>query len=139
MNSLPNHHFQNKSFYQLSFDGGHLTQYGGLIFFQELFSQLKLKERISKYLVTNDQRRYCRYSDSDILVQFLFQLLTGYGTDYACKELSADAYFQNCWKEGSLLHSQPYPVFFPELTRKQSIVCDASTLNWSNSFYSFTS
>ncbi|WP_372581988.1 transposase [Streptococcus pneumoniae] len=46
--------------------------------------------------------------------------------------------FQNCWKEGSLLHSQPYPVFFPELTRKQSIVCDASTLNWSNSFYSFT-
>ncbi|EHZ39644.1 hypothetical protein SPAR62_0799 [Streptococcus pneumoniae GA40028] len=53
MNSLPNHHFQNKSFYQLSFDGGHLTQYGGLIFFQELFSQLKLKERISKYLVTN--------------------------------------------------------------------------------------
>lgn len=82
MNSLPNHHFQNKSFYQLSFDGGHLTQYGGLIFFQELFSQLKLKERISKYLVTNDQRRYCRYSDSDILVQFLFQLLTGYGTDY---------------------------------------------------------
>ncbi|VFI15597.1 IS1380-Spn1 transposase [Streptococcus pneumoniae] len=77
MNSLPNHHFQNKSFYQLSFDGGHLTQYGGLIFFQELFSQLKLKERISKYLVTNDQRRYCRYSDSDILVQFLFQLLTG--------------------------------------------------------------
>ncbi|SNG09531.1 IS1380-Spn1 transposase [Streptococcus pneumoniae] len=48
MNSLPNHHFQNKSFYQLSFDGGHLTQYGGLIFFQELFSQLKLKERISK-------------------------------------------------------------------------------------------
>ncbi|EHD84115.1 putative transposase, partial [Streptococcus pneumoniae GA11304] len=54
---------------------------------------MKLKERISKYLVTNDQRRYCRYSDSDILVQFLFQLLTGYGTDYACKELSADAYF----------------------------------------------
>ncbi|MDA2906830.1 IS1380 family transposase, partial [Streptococcus pneumoniae] len=50
MNSLPNHRFQNKSFYQLSFDGGHLTQYGGLIFFQELFSQLKLKERISKYL-----------------------------------------------------------------------------------------
>ncbi|VKB14552.1 IS1380-Spn1 transposase [Streptococcus pneumoniae] len=32
MNSLPNHHFQNKSFYQLSFDGGHLTQYGGHIF-----------------------------------------------------------------------------------------------------------
>ncbi|VQZ86788.1 IS1380-Spn1 transposase [Streptococcus pneumoniae] len=110
MNSLPNHHFQNKSFYQLSFDGGHLTQYGGLIFFQELFSQLKLKERISKYLVTNDQRRYWLMPT-----------------------------FQNCWKEGSLLHSQPYPVFFPELTRKQSIICDASTLNWSNSFYSFTS
>ncbi|HHG8263924.1 TPA: transposase, partial [Streptococcus pneumoniae] len=106
MNSLPNHHFQNKSFYQLSFDGGHLTQYGGLIFFQELFSQLKLKELISKYLVTNDQRRYCRYSDSDILVQFLFQLLTGYGTDYACKELSADAYFPKLL-EGGQLASQP--------------------------------
>ena len=106
MNSLPNHHFQNKSFDQLSFDGGHLTQYGGLIFFQELFSQLKLKEQISKYLVTNDQRRYCRYSDSDSLVQFLFQLLTDYGTDYACKELSADAYFPKLL-EGGQLASHP--------------------------------
>ncbi|EHZ16797.1 serine hydroxymethyltransferase [Streptococcus pneumoniae GA13224] len=137
MNSLPNHHFQNKSFYQLSFDGGHLTQYGGLIFFQELFSQLKLKERISKYLVTNDQRRYCRYSDSDILVQFLFQLLTGYGTDYACKELSADAYFPKLLEGGQLASQPTLSRFLPELTRKQSIVCDASTLNWSNSFYSF--
>ncbi|EJH19300.1 transposase, partial [Streptococcus pneumoniae] len=134
MNSLPNHHFQNKSFYQLSFDGGHLTQYGGLIFFQELFSQLKLKERISKYLVTNDQRRYCRYSDSDILVQFLFQLLTGYGTDYACKELSADAYFPKLLEGGQLASQPTLSRFLSRLTRKQSIVCDASTLNWSNSF-----
>ncbi|EHE41743.1 putative transposase [Streptococcus pneumoniae GA47778] len=37
MNSLPNHHFQNKSFYQLSFDGGHLTQYGVLSFFRNFF------------------------------------------------------------------------------------------------------
>ncbi|CKF64353.1 IS1380-Spn1 transposase [Streptococcus pneumoniae] len=120
MNSLPNHHFQNKSFYQLSFDGGHLTQYGGLIFFQELFSQLKLKERISKYLVTNDQRRYCRYSDSDILVQFLFQLLTGYGTDYACKELSADAYFPKLL-EGGQLASQPTLSRFLSRTDKETV------------------
>lgn len=120
MNSLPNHHFQNKSFYQLSFDGGHLTQYGGLIFFQELFSQLKLKERISKYLVTNDQRRYCRYSDSDILVQFLFQLLTGYGTDYACKELSADAYFPKML-EGGQLASQPTLSRFLSRTDEETV------------------
>lgn len=120
MNSLPNHHFQNKSFYQLSFDGGHLTQYGGLIFFQELFSQLKLKERISKYLVTNDQRRYCRYSDSDILVQFLFQLLTGYGTDYACKELSADAYFPKLL-EGGQLASQPTLSRFLSRTDEETV------------------
>ncbi|HEU4308488.1 TPA: transposase, partial [Streptococcus pneumoniae] len=120
MNSLPNHHFQNKSFYQLSFDGGHLTQYGGLIFFQELFSQLKLKELISKYLVTNDQRRYCRYSDSDILVQFLFQLLTGYGTDYACKELSADAYFPKLL-EGGQLASQPTLSRFLSRTDEETV------------------
>ncbi|VPF45527.1 IS1380-Spn1 transposase [Streptococcus pneumoniae] len=120
MNSLPNHHFQNKSFYQLSFDGGHLTQYGGLIFFQELFSQLKLKERISKYLATNDQRRYCRYSDSDILVQFLFQLLTGYGTDYACKELSADAYFPKLL-EGGQLASQPTLSRFLSRTDEETV------------------
>lgn len=120
MNSLPNHHFQNKSFYQLSFDGGHLTQYGGLIFFQELFSQLKLKEQISKYLVTNDQRRYCRYSDSDILVQFLFQLLTGYGTDYACKELSADAYFPKLL-EGGQLASQPTLSRFLSRTDEETV------------------
>ncbi|HET4704846.1 TPA: transposase, partial [Streptococcus pneumoniae] len=113
-------HFQNKSFYQLSFDGGHLTQYGGLIFFQELFSQLKLKERISKYLVTNDQRRYCRYSDSDILVQFLFQLLTGYGTDYACKELSADAYFPKLL-EGGQLASQPTLSRFLSRTDEETV------------------
>ncbi|EHE42811.1 hypothetical protein SPAR62_1110 [Streptococcus pneumoniae GA40028] len=43
MNSLPNHHFQNKSFYQLSFDGGHLTQYGGLIFFLGTFFPVETK------------------------------------------------------------------------------------------------
>ena len=53
MNSLPNHHFQNKSFDQLSFDGGHLTQYGGLIFFQELFSQLKLVGRRAACFTAN--------------------------------------------------------------------------------------
>ncbi|CRH96543.1 IS1380-Spn1 transposase [Streptococcus pneumoniae] len=100
MNSLPNHHFQNKSFYQLSFDGGHLTQYGGLIFFQELFSQLKLKERISKYLVTNDQRRY--------------------GTDYACKELSADAYFPKLL-EGGQLASQPTLSRFLSRTDEETV------------------
>ncbi|VQW69258.1 IS1380-Spn1 transposase [Streptococcus pneumoniae] len=132
MNSLPNHHFQNKSFYQLSFDGGHLTQYGGLIFFQELFSQLKLKERISKYLVTNDQRRYCRYSDSDILVQFLFQLLTGYGTDYACKELSADAYFPKLL-EGGQLASQPtlsrFLVFIVRNSQPSIVYCTINIQN----------
>ena len=85
MNSLPNHHFQNKSFYQLSFDGDHLTQYGGLIFFQELFSQLKLKERISKYLVTNDQRRYCRYMDSGFATPKLCDLIEKIGQYYLIK------------------------------------------------------
>ncbi|VQS17254.1 IS1380-Spn1 transposase [Streptococcus pneumoniae] len=81
---------------------------------------MKLKERISKYLVTNDQRRYCRYSDSDILVQFLFQLLTGYGTDYACKELSADAYFPKLL-EGGQLASQPTLSRFLSRTDKETV------------------
>lgn len=106
MNSLSNLGSQNNSFHQISFDGGNLTQHGGLIIFQELFSQLGLKERITKYLVTNDNRRYYRYSDSDILIQFLFQLLTGYGTDYACQELSADAYFPKLLESGQVA-SQP--------------------------------
>lgn len=106
MSSLSNHCSQNKSFHQISFDGGNLTQHGGLIVFQELFSQLKLKERISKHLVTNDSRAYYRYSDSEILIQFLFQLLTGYGTDYACQELSRDAYFPKLLESGQVA-SQP--------------------------------
>ncbi|EHZ38349.1 hypothetical protein SPAR62_1556 [Streptococcus pneumoniae GA40028] len=81
---------------------------------------MKLKERISKYLVTNDQRRYCRYSDSDILVQFLFQLLTGYGTDYACKELSADAYFPKLL-EGGQLASQPTLSRFLSRTDEETV------------------
>lgn len=88
--------------------------------FSGTFSQLKLKERISKYLVTNDQRRYCRYSDSDILVQFLFQLLTGYGTDYACKELSADAYFPKLL-EGGQLASQPTLSRFLSRTDEETV------------------
>lgn len=106
MNSLSNLGSQNNSFHQISFDGGNLTQHGGLIIFQELFSRLGLKKRISKHLVTNDNRRYYRYSDSDILIQFLFQLLTGYGTDYACQELSADAYFPKLLESGQVA-SQP--------------------------------
>ncbi|MBJ6745971.1 IS1380 family transposase, partial [Streptococcus sp. 121] len=53
MFSLTNNNAKNNNFY---FEGGNLTNYGGLILFKELFEVLKLAELISKYLVTNDQR-----------------------------------------------------------------------------------
>ncbi|HEU7179598.1 TPA: transposase, partial [Streptococcus pneumoniae] len=58
--------------------------------------------------------------DSDILVQFLFQLLTGYGTDYACKELSADAYFPKLL-EGGQLASQPTLSRFLSRTDEETV------------------
>lgn len=106
MISLTNNNSKNNIPSNLSFNGGNLTNFGGMVLFKELFQVLNLKERIAKYLVTDDKRRYYRYSDVDILMQFLFQILAGFDTDYVCKELKGDAYFPQIL-ESQQLASQP--------------------------------
>ncbi|MBF0699749.1 transposase [Streptococcus danieliae] len=90
----------------LSFNGGNLTNCGGMVLFKKLFQALNLEERIAKYLVTDDKRRYYRYSDVDIRMQFLFQILVGFDTEYVCKELREDAYFPQIL-ESQQVASQP--------------------------------
>ena len=106
MLSLSNNATKNNTFPHFSFDGGNLTNQAGLLLFKELFEKLKLKELISKHLTTDDRRRYCRYSDADIIIQWLFQILAGYNTDYACQELKTDAYFPKLLETGQVA-SQP--------------------------------
>ena len=106
MLSLSNNPSKNNTYTHFSFDGGNLTSQAGLLLFKELFEKLNLGERISKHIVTDDQRRYCRYSDTDIILQLLFQILAGYDTDYACQELKADAYFPALLETGQVA-SQP--------------------------------
>lgn len=106
MISLSNNTIKNNTLPHFSFDGGNLTHQSGLVLFKVLFEKLKLKELISKHLITDDQRRYCRYSDTDIIIQFLFQILAGYETDYACQDLKTDAYFPKLLEAGQVA-SQP--------------------------------
>ncbi len=56
--------------------------------------------------MSDDKRRYYHYSDADIVIQFLFQILTGYDIDYACKKLKSDAYFPKLLETGQVA-SQP--------------------------------
>lgn len=106
MLSLSNNTPKNNTLSHFSFDGGNLTNQAGLLLFKELFEKLKLKELISKHLVTDDKRRYCRYSDADFVIQLLFQILAGYKADYACQELKTDAYFPKLLETGKVA-SQP--------------------------------
>ena len=106
MLSLSNNTPKNNTLSHFSFDGGNLTNQSGLLLFKELFEKLKVKELISKHLITNDNRRYCRYSDANILIQLLFQILAGYDTDSACQDLKTDAYFPKLLETGQVA-SQP--------------------------------
>ncbi len=54
------------------------------------------------------------------------------------KNCQLDAYFPKLLEGGQLVSTANlYPVFFPELTRKQSIVCDASTFELVEFFSQF--
>ncbi|MBJ6745414.1 transposase, partial [Streptococcus sp. 121] len=115
MFSLSNNNAKNKNF---SFEGGNLTNYGGLILFKELFEVLKLAELISKYLVTNDQRHSPLYSDTMIVIQLIFQILAGHDTDYACQELKDDAYFHQLLESKQVASQSTLSRFFSRATEE---------------------
>ena len=74
MLSLPNNTPKNNALSHFSFDSGNLTNQAGLLLFKKLFKKLKLKELISKHLITDDKRSYSRNSDANIIIQLLFQI-----------------------------------------------------------------
>lgn len=82
---------------QFSFTGGRFTSNAGLLLVQYILKTLGLKKLLKTHLVTDDKRKYYRYSDSQLLLQFLIQLLAGYRTDSSCQQLAHDAYFCECF------------------------------------------
>lgn len=104
MNSLSNFSANFNS--KFSFTGGSLTNHGGLLIFNELFKKIQLNNIIAKHFVSNDRRKFYRFSNPQLLMQLLLQKLAGYDTDYACKELKDDAYFPKLF-ENELVASQP--------------------------------
>lgn len=58
MFNLSNNSLKYNALSNLSFNGGNLTNCGGMVLFKKLFQALNLEERIAKYLVTDDKRRY---------------------------------------------------------------------------------
>lgn len=115
MFSLTNNNSKNNTF---SFDGGNLTNYGGLLLFKEFFELLNLKGLMSKHVVTNDQRQYLLYSDTAIIIQLLFQILAGHDTDYACQELKEDAYFYQLLESGQVASQSTLSRFFSRVTEE---------------------
>lgn len=91
---------------KFSFNGGNLTNYGGLILVHELFELINLKQLLAKHLKTNDNRKYYQYSDVHLMIQLLLQKIAGDDTDYSCQKLKYDAYFPQLFEQ-SLVASQP--------------------------------
>lgn len=72
---------------KLNFDGGDLTSDGGLLLVKEYVEQTGYIQTLGKAIQVVDDRKYHTHSNTDLVVQRLFQIIAGYGADSAAKYL----------------------------------------------------
>lgn len=81
MNSVQDYSMNFNSRMKLNFAGGNLTSDAGLLLYKEFDHKIGLSETVKKMLVVHDPVCHRDHSNSDIVVQKLYQHLAGYHTD----------------------------------------------------------
>lgn len=83
----------NKNIYA-SHTGGQLSSDGGLTLCAELMEKFQFTTLADQFLKFNDQRKYCRHSNTSILKQLILQIIAGYNTDSAATSLAEEPLFK---------------------------------------------
>ncbi|WP_057881188.1 transposase [Companilactobacillus kimchiensis] len=75
---------------QIINNGGNFTANGGLALVSEYLDKLDFSKLIDHQIHFDDPRKFKEHSNSDILLQILFQLIAGYKNDSSANFLQND-------------------------------------------------
>ena len=73
---------------KINFNGGDLSSDGGLLLIKEFASRVGLVKLVKKLFKTNDSATFRIHTDSDNLMQMIYQIITAYFEDDCADELT---------------------------------------------------
>lgn len=97
---------------KLSDDGGSLSSDSGQFLIREFDEKLCFSKIIDKHLTLNDDRLYYKHSNTNILRQKIYQIISGYDTDSAAKSLTNDPVFTHVIGTEALASQSSLSRFF---------------------------
>lgn len=91
---------------KINFNGGNLSSDGGLLLIKEFAAKVGLIKLVKKLFKTNDHTNSRIHTDSDNLMQMLYQIIAAYFEDDCADELTNDPVLTSIWEKEALT-SQP--------------------------------
>ena len=107
---------------KLNFDGGELSSDAGCLLLREFLSKLGFDKLIFRQFKTTDSASYRFHTDSQNLMQMIFQICCGYFTDDCADELTNDPVLTAALGKDALASQPTISRFFgrmDETTLKQ--------------------
>lgn len=103
-------HFNRKL--KLSNDGGELSSDTGQLLFREFDEKLGFSQTITEHLQLKDERAYCLHENDQLLLQKIYQLISGYHEDDAADYLTNDPIFTQVLEKPTLASQPSLSRFF---------------------------
>ena len=91
---------------KINFNGGNLSSDGGLLLIKEFAAKVGLIKLVKKLLKTNDHTNSRIHTDSDNLMQMLYQIIAAYFEDDCADKLTNDPVLTSILEKEALA-SQP--------------------------------
>ena len=110
--------FNNNLF--VSHNGGQLSSDSGLALMDELMDAFHFTQLSEEIITFNDNRKYCKHSNSKILKQLILQITVGYKADTSADILQYDPVLLT-FASGESLASQPTISRFWDRTTEETI------------------
>src|SRR5690625_2228218 len=110
--------FNNNLF--VSHNGGQLSSDSGLALMDELMDAFHFTQLSEEIITFNDNRKYCKHSNSKILKQLILQITAGYKADTSADILQYDPVLLT-FASGESLASQPTISRFWDRTTEETI------------------
>lgn len=102
---------------QIINNGGNFTANGGLALVSEYLDKLDFSKLIYHQIHFNDPRKFKKHSNSDILLQILFQLIAGYKNDSSANFLQNDPALKLLFNKGKLASQPTVSRFLKRVTQ----------------------
>lgn len=97
---------------KINFDGGDLSSDAGLLLIKEFIAKVGFEKLIKQNFQTNDTARFRFHTDSENLLQMIYQIIASYYEDDCADELTVDPIFTAVLNKAALASQPTLSRFF---------------------------